>query len=99
MSERLFECNYKEENGDIVAMHAWQVPESSSYPEGVVYSFVYIRNGKRLVGYDNENHGTGTSNHHRHIGDRIVPYKFVDLWTLFETFSEDLEKIRRGTIK
>lgn len=80
-------------------MRAWRVPPSSSCPEGISYSFACIRNGKRLLSYDNENHGSGASNHHKHIRDRIVPYAFIDEWVLCEDFANDLDKIRRGTIK
>ena len=83
----------------IVEMKLWEVPVSNNTPEGVSYRFVIIRDGKRLVGYDNENHGTGLSNHHRHIRDRVIPYRFVDKWKLFEDFGEDLEKVKRGIIK
>lgn len=88
-----------EENGDIIEMHVWKVPQSSSCPEGIAYSLVCVRKGKRLVGYDNENHGTGASNHHKHIGERINPYKFVDEWKLIDDFNDDLDKIKRGAIK
>jgi len=99
MSDEIFTHKHEEDNGDIVEMHAWHVPISPSYPEGVAYSFVYIRNGKRLVGYDNENHGKGNSNHHRHLRDRIAPHQFIDLWTTIADFANDLDKIKRGAIE
>ena len=79
--------------------YIWKVPKSSSCPEGVAYSLVCVRKGRRLIGYDNENHGTGISNHHKHVGERIVPYAFVDEWKLLEDFSKELDKIRRGVIQ
>ena len=44
-------------------MKVWKVPKSKDFPDGVKYSFVYIHNGKRVLGYDNER-GKG---HHKHI--------------------------------
>lgn len=88
-----------EENGDIIEMHIWNVPKTIGNPEGISYSLVCIRNKKRLVGYDNENHGTGKSNHHKHVKDRILFYEFIDEWKLTEDFAEDIDKIKRGVIK
>ena len=88
-----------EENGDIVEIRVWKVPRSSACPEGISYSLVCIRGGRRLVGYDNENRGTGISNHHKHLGKRIIAYEFVDEWRLLGDFSDDLDKIKRGSIK
>lgn len=67
--------------------------------EGIAYSCVYIRKGKRLLGYDNENHGMGKSNHHKHVKDKITPYEFVDEWKVIEDFVNDIEKIKRGVLK
>jgi len=94
-----FNNKWKEENGDIVQMRFRDVPPSPSHPNGIVYSLVCIRNGKRLIGYDNENHGSGKSNHHRHIKNRIAPYHYIDKWTLLADFADDLQKIRRGVIE
>ena len=99
MSEEVFNHKHVEENGDIIELHIWKVPKSSNCPEGISYSLVCVRKGKRLIGYDNENHGTGTSNHHKHVGERIIPYKFVDEWKLINDFTDDLDKIKRGAIQ
>jgi len=88
---------HKEQNGDIVEMRILDVQKSENNPEGISYSLVYVRNGKRLMGYDNfEGH---KSRHHRHIKDRITPYEFIDKWKLIEDFMEDVNKIRQGVIK
>ena len=89
---------YPEPNGDLVEMRVHEVPKSSSHPEGLRYSLVCIRNGKRIIGYDDADRGTGISNNHRHIGKRITPYNFTDKWKLLEDFAEDLDKIKRGII-
>jgi len=35
-------------------MKTWKVPVSQNRPYGYKYSLVYIVNGKRIIGYDNE---------------------------------------------
>lgn len=39
-----------EPNGDIIEMKMWNVPVSKDRPEGVRYSLVYVRGGKRIIG-------------------------------------------------
>ena len=95
MTEEIFYHKQVESNGDIIQMRIWNVEKTSSCPEGVSYSFVYIRKGHRIIGYDNENHGTGMSNHHKHIGRRIVHYEFSDIWKAAEDFANDIEQIKR----
>lgn len=100
MSEELFSHKHTEENGDIVEIRIWEVPASPANPEGVSYSFVYIREGKRVVGYDNfEGHAQEGKRHHRHIKERMEAYEFADIWKLMSDFNEDIEKIKRGVIK
>lgn len=77
-----------------------RVPKSDKNPEGISYSLVYIRNGKRLLGYDNfEGHEKEGNIHHKHIKDRIIPYEFRDEWKLIEDFNNDVEKIKSGVIQ
>ncbi len=64
--ELLFYRKNVEPNGDIVEMKIWQVPRSKDKPHGLKYSLVYIRDGKRIIGYDNAE-GKGD---HRHYGGR-----------------------------
>ena len=99
MSDDIFDHKYVEDNGDVVEMHFRHVQITKENPEGVSYRSVYIRNGKRLVGYDNENHSKSESNHHKHVKDRLIPYKFIDEWQLYTDFSEDIDKIKRGVIR
>ncbi len=75
-------------------MAGWNVPPSKNAPGGISYRLALIRKGKRVLGYDNENHGTGKSNHHKHIWDRIIPYTFIDFWTVLEEFVRDVENYR-----
>jgi len=38
---------------EIVEIKIWKVPRSEEYPEGFKYSLVYVKKGKRILGYDN----------------------------------------------
>lgn len=90
-----FNSKQAKPNGDIIEIRIWRTNPDTDYPEGIRYSFVYIRSNKRLLGYDNY-HGKG---HHRHIKEREEKYEFVGEWQLLEDFSIDIEKIARGVIK
>jgi hypothetical protein len=48
-----------------------------------------MRDGQRLVGYDNER-GKGD---HKHIGGREHKYRFTDIDTLVRDFLRDVEKL------
>ena len=77
--------------GGIVEMVVWQVPQPvppSEHP--FKYRLVYIREGQRVVGYDNER-GKGD---HKHLAGREVTYKFVDIETLMADFFRDVEKMQ-----
>ena len=47
-----------------------------------------------MIGYDNAE-GKGD---HRHIRERIEPYRFVSLRKLAEDFSRDVEGYRKGEL-
>jgi hypothetical protein len=67
----------------------WRVPEPvPPTRHGYKYRLVYIENGIRLVGYDNER-GKGD---HRHVGSREMSYRFVDMSTLLKDFLKDVEE-------
>jgi hypothetical protein len=55
-------------------------------PHGYKYRYYYGKDGKRLVGYDNES-GKGD---HKHIGDAEHPYTFVSLEQLTKDFLTDV---------
>lgn len=83
----------KEIKGDeLVEIKIWQVPKSEDKPFEVKYSIVYIKDGKRLLGYDNAE-GKGD---HKHYEDIEVPYEFTDIWELLNNFKKDLKKITGG---
>lgn len=72
----------------VVEMVVWQVPLPVPPSEHAFkYRLVFVRDGKRIVGYDNER-GKGD---HKHIDEREVPYKFVDIETLMADFLRDVE--------
>lgn len=73
--------------GGIVELVIWRVPEPLSPSEHPFkYRLVFVRDGKRLVGYDNER-GKGD---HGHVGKTEQPYLFVDEIRLLEDFWQDV---------
>jgi hypothetical protein len=83
-----------EPNGDIVEMKIWMVSISKRAPSGLKYSLAYIKEGKRIIGYDNAE-GKG---HHRHYKSKELAYDFRDVDNLIKDFYKDVEKVRRGAL-
>jgi hypothetical protein len=54
------------------------------------YSFAYIVEGERVIGYDNAE-GKGD---HRHIQEREYPYEFLGLDKLWNDFQTDIQRVR-----
>jgi len=76
-------------DGSILEMTIWRLPSTSSERKhGLKYSLYFGREGKRVVGYDNER-GKGD---HRHYGNREEAYRFVDVETLVADFMADVLK-------
>ncbi len=78
-------------DGAIVEMTIWQLPSAS--PErahALKYSLFYGREGKRLVGYDNER-GKGD---HKHVYDVESKYRFESVEKLVADFLADIERIK-----
>ena len=70
-----------------VQIVVWQVPQPVPPSEHrFKYRLVYVVDGARVVGYDNER-GKGD---HRHLGDEEMPYTFVDVPTLLDDFWVDV---------
>jgi hypothetical protein len=88
----LFRLKYKLEDGAIVEMVIWSVPERVS---GSSHSFKYRlhfgRGSERTVGYDNER-GKGD---HRHIWGREIPYRFESPEKLIADFLADVEEAQK----
>ena len=78
-------------NGSIVEMTIWQLPRASAErDQGLKYSLFFGRDGKRIVGYDNER-GKGD---HRHVHEVEYRYKFVSVEQLRADFLADVEKVK-----
>ena len=74
--------------GGIIEMVVWQVPQPVPPSDHEFkYRLVFVREGERLVGYDNER-GKGD---HKHFAEQEVSYKFVDIETLIADFLRDVE--------
>ena len=74
--------------GGIIEIVIWSVPRPVPPSEhGFKYRLVFVRDGQRVVGYDNER-GKGD---HRHLGDTEKPYRFKDVPKLLEDFMRDVE--------
>lgn len=81
------------DDGAMVRMVIWKVSNPvppSSHPHK--YRLVYLENGKRVIGFDNER-GKGD---HRHEGDSEYSYTFHDVGTLIQDFI-DAVKHRRSS--
>ncbi|RJO59909.1 hypothetical protein C4544_07440 [candidate division WS5 bacterium] len=77
-------------NGDTIEIKIWKVPVSEDKPFGVKYSLVFVRDGKRIICYDNaERKGD-----HKHIGDKELSYKFTTVKKLFKDFYRDIEEVQ-----
>jgi hypothetical protein len=96
VAEEIVNFKWEEENGDITEIRIYKVQKTKENPEGISYSCVFIRNGKRAIAYDNFEGHKGELRHHKHINERITPYQFIDEWTLIEDFNKDIEKLQAG---
>lgn len=83
----------KDEHADgFVEIVIWRVPEPvppSEHP--YKYRLVYIVDGERVVGYDNER-GKGD---HKHIQDAELPYVFQTPAQLVADFMKDVEEVSK----
>ena len=76
--------------GGVVEMVVWNVPlPVPPSQHAFKYRLVFVRDGQRLVGYDNER-GKGD---HRHFGGQELKYRFTDIDTLVADFLRDVEKL------
>lgn len=75
----------------IVEMVVWRLPKPEpDRPHGYKYRLLFVRDGQRVVGYDNER-GKGD---HRHHGDREAPYCFTDVPALLRDFWDDIRRLK-----
>ncbi len=89
MARLIHEWESIDEAGGIEQRVIWEVPRSTQNPEGIRYRLAYIPKGreKPSVLYDNH-HPKG---HHKHIGDRQIPYDFQGIERLLIDFRRDIE--------
>ncbi len=74
----------------LIEIVIWRVPDSVPPSQHrFKYRLVYIVDGKRQVGYDNER-GKGD---HKHLGDREMPYRWVNPRQLMTDFLADIEEL------
>lgn len=90
-SELILHDKVKEEDGGIIEVKVWSVPVTIDRPHGYKYSLVYVKDGRRIAGYDNHE-GKGD---HRHYSDKEEPYKFKSIDQLFEDFMRDVRRFKR----
>jgi hypothetical protein len=77
------------DGGALIEEVIWKLPEPEfGRPHGYKYRLVHVRDGKRVVGYDNER-GKGDHCHH---GSREEPYRFTTLEQLLADFRADVAK-------
>ena len=87
----LYEFKQRYDDGAIVEMVLWEVPEPvAGSTHRYKYRLFYGFPGRRIVGYDNE---TGKGDH-RHAGARESNYRFVSVDGLIEDFLADVAKRR-----
>ncbi|AUB79604.1 toxin-antitoxin system TumE family protein [Candidatus Thiodictyon syntrophicum] len=79
--------------GNGIEMVVWRVPAPvPPSGHGYKYRLVYVVNGERAVGFDNER-GKGD---HMHLGHQEAPYVFVDVDRLIDDFIREVEKWKSG---
>jgi Family of unknown function (DUF6516) len=88
----LFRLKHTLDDGAIVEMVIWRIPQNvPGSHHGLKYRLYFGRDGKRLVGYDNER-GKGD---HRHFLGREFAYRFTSADQLIADFLADVENARR----
>jgi hypothetical protein len=76
-------------SGALVEMVIWELPHNTpERPHSLKYRLVYVRGGRRLIGYDNET----SKGDHRHISETEYPYRFVSVDQLLADFWDDVRK-------
>ena len=84
----------KENHGEgFIEVVIWNIPAPLLPSEhSFKYSLVYIVDGKRVVGYDNER-GKGD---HKHLNNEELTYTFVNPAKLMSDFMSDIEGVING---
>lgn len=91
-AQLLFEHKTVDSSGAIIQIKVWKVPTSvPPTTHGFKYRLVYVRNGERIVGFDNER-GKGD---HMHLDGVEHPYRFASIEELIQDFIAEVSKRRR----
>lgn len=90
MSELIFEHKHGHKNY-IVEIKIYKVLKDKWHPEGFHYSLVLIKDGKRVLGYDNHER----KGHHVHRSGKEMPYEFADELKLMDDFYKDTKKFTK----
>jgi hypothetical protein len=80
-------------DGSMEEIKIWEVPKSKDKPHSLKYSFAYIVEGERIVGYDNAE----SKGDHRHYKGKQHPYEFRSLENLWADFRRDIQKAKGKT--
>lgn len=91
-AELLFHEKRIEADGATIEMKIWRV--ASAVPpsnHGFKYSLYFGREGRRLVGFDNER-GKGD---HRHLGDDETAYAFTTVEQLVADFLSEVAHVEK----
>jgi hypothetical protein len=76
---------------ELVEMVVWRVPSPVPASAHVFkYRLVFIQDGKRVIGYDNER-GKGD---HRHFRETEMPIHFTSIAALISSFIAEVEELR-----
>jgi hypothetical protein len=88
MASQLVFRSKQQHKAGLIELVVWTVPNPVRPSEHrFKYRLVYVVNGERVVGCDNER-GKGD---HKHLGGVEVPYRFADVETLVADFMADVE--------
>lgn len=90
MKARLVYHMKEVKGNEIVEARIWQVPVGKDRPDGIKFSIVYIKDGERILGYDNAE----SKGYHRHYYNSEEAYQFRGIRRLLKDFKEELLKIR-----
>ena len=81
-------------DGNLAEMVVWRVPEPVPPSQHrFKYRLVYVVDGRRVLGYDNER-GKGD---HRHVHDAGQSFTFAGIDDLLDRFVAEVENLRRST--
>jgi|SRR5579864_8340721 len=83
------------EDGALVSMVVWRVPSPvTPSRHDLKYSLVYIVEGERVLGYDNERR----KGDHGHFRGTETPYKFTTIEKRLADFAAEVEMLRRKSV-